>query len=238
MGGTGVIEEAERVMVITAHPDDAEFTVAGTVAKWAREGKAVIYVICTDGSRGSNDPKVRPEHMVSVRKAEQEAAAKVLGVEEIVYLGYEDGTLQPTLDLRRDLTRAIRRYRPDIVICPDPTFRYGDSYLNHPDHRAAGDAALDAVFPSARTRYIFPELLAEGLEPHKVRMVLLRGAPSRDLWVDISDTIELKIAALKKHESQVSRIQGLEERIRGRAREEATGRDMTYAESFKRIILG
>jgi LmbE family N-acetylglucosaminyl deacetylase len=239
MEDSGVIEEAERVMVIMAHPDDAEFTVAGTVAKWAREGKAVIYVICTDGSRGSNDPKVRPEQMVAVRRAEQDAAARVLGVEEVVYLGYEDGTLQPSLALRRDLTRVIRRYRPDIVICQDPTVRYyGDGYLNHPDHRAAGDAALDAVFPSARTRYIFPELLAEGLEPHKVREVLIRGSLSPNLWVDISDTIELKIAALKKHESQVSHFQGLEEGIRARAQQVAEGQDMTYAESFKRITLG
>jgi len=231
-------EEIERAMVIMAHPDDAEFTVAGTVARWAQEGKTVIYVLCTDGSRGSNDPQMELERMVAIRKAEQEAAARVLGVEEVVYLGYEDGTLEPTLALRRDLTRVIRRYRPDIVVCSDPTVRYHDGYLNHPDHRAAGDAVLDAVFPSASTRYIFPELLAEGLEPHTVREVLLRGAPSRNFWVDISDTIELKIAALKKHESQVSHIQDLEEGIRAWAREEAKGQDMTYAESFKRIILG
>jgi len=239
MGGTGLTEAIERVMVITAHPDDAEFTAAGAVAKWTREGVTVIYVICTDGSRGSNDPKVRPEHLVAIRRAEQEAAARILGVEEIVYLGYEDGSLQPTLALRRDITREIRRYRPDIVVCPDPTVRYyGDSYLNHPDHRAAGDAALDAVFPSARTRYIFPELLTEGLEPHKVREVYIRGSLSPNLWVDISDTMELKIAALKKHESQLSRSQGWEERVRARAQQAAGGQDMTYAETFKRITLG
>ena len=238
MGDTRVTEAAERVMVITAHPDDAEFTVGGTAARWAQEGKAIIYVICTDGSRGSNDPNVRPEHLVTIRRAEQEAAARILGVEEIVYLGYEDGSLEPTLALRRELTRAIRRYRPDIVVCPDPTVRYyGDSYLNHPDHRAAGGAALDAVFPSARTRYIFPELLAEGLEPHRVQEVLIRGALSPNFWVDISDTIELKIAALKEHESQVGRSQGWEERVRARAQQAAAGRDMTYAESFRRIIL-
>jgi LmbE family N-acetylglucosaminyl deacetylase len=239
MKDSGMTEEIERAMIITAHPDDAEFTVAGTVARWAQAGKAVIYVICTDGSRGSNDPKVKPEQLVVVRKAEQEAAAGVLGVEKIVYLGYEDGTLQPSLALRRDLTREIRRYRPGIVVCPDPTVRYhGDGYLNHPDHRAAGEAALDAIFPSARTRYIFPELLADGLEPHKVREVYIRGSLSPNFWVDISDTIELKIAALKKHESQVSRLQGWEERVRGRARDEAAGQGMAYAESFRRITLG
>lgn len=232
-------EQTERVMIITAHPDDAEFTAAGTVAKWTRQGVIVIYVICTDGSRGSNDPQMKPEQLVAIRKAEQKAAARVLGVEEIVYLDYEDGSLEPTLALRRDLTREIRRYRPDIVICPDPTVRYyGDNYLNHPDHRAAGDAALDAVFPSARTRYIFPELLDEGLEPHRVREVYIRGALPPNLWVDISDTMELKIAALREHVSQVGRSEGWEERVRARARQAAEGQDMAYAESFKRIILG
>ena len=231
-------EVAERVMIITAHPDDAEFTAAGSVAKWTREGVTVIYVICTDGSRGSNDPKVKPEQLVAIRRAEQEAAARILGVEEVVFLGYEDGSLEPTLALRRDLTREIRRYQPDIVVCPDPTVRYyGDTYLNHPDHRAAGDAALDAVFPSARTRYIFSELLAEGLEPHKVREVYIRGALSPNLWVDISDTIELKIAALREHESQLGRSQGWEERVRSRAQQAAVGHDMTHAEAFRRIIL-
>jgi len=225
-------------MVIMAHPDDAEFIVGGTVAKWAGEGKSIIYVICTDGSRGSNDPKMKPERLVAIRRAEQEAAARLLGVQEVINLGYEDGSLQPTLALRRDLTRLIRRYRPDIVICQDPTVRYyGDTYLNHPDHRAAGDAALDAVFPSASSRYIFPELLYEGLEPHKVGEVYIRGAPSPNLWVDISSTIELKITALKKHESQVKDIRDLGEWIRSWAREEAKGRGMAYAESFRRIIL-
>ena len=225
-------------MVITAHPDDPEFTAAGTVAKWTQEGITVIYVICTDGSRGSNDPKVRPEDLIVIRKAEQEAAARILGVEEVVWLDYEDGSLEPTLALRRDLTREIRRHRPDIVICPDPTVRYyEDRSLNHPDHRAAGSAALDAVFPSARTRYIFPELLDEGLEPHKVREVYVRGAPVPNLWVDISATIELKIAALRKHESQLGRSQGWEERVRSRAQQVAEGQDMACAEAFKRIIL-
>ena len=231
-------EEAERVMVITAHPDDAEFTVSGTVARWAQEGKTVIYVICTDGSRGSNDPEVKPEHLVAIRRAEQEAAARILGVEEIVYLGYEDGSLQPTLALRRELTRAICRYRPDIVVCPDPTVRYyGDSYLNHPDHRAAGDAALDAVFPSARTRYIFPELLAEGLESHKVREVYIRGSLSPNFWVDISDTIDLKVEALFCHTSQIRAASKelLAQWVRTRAAEQGKSQGMSLAESFRHV---
>ncbi len=230
-------EEPERVMIVVAHPDDAEFTVGGTVAKWAREGKVIIYVICTDGSRGSNDPEAKLGSLVAVRRIEQESAARFLGVREVVYLDYEDGSLEPTLALRRDLTRVIRHYRPDIVVCPDPAVRYyGDSYLNHPDHRAAGDAALDAVYPSAEARYIFPELLAEELEPHKVREVYIRGTPSPNFWVDISDTINQKIIAIEKHESQVGSSRGLGEAVRARARQEAMGRDMTYAESFKRIV--
>ena len=226
-------------MVIVAHPDDAEFTVAGTVARWARDGLEVVYVICTDGSRGSNDPSIGPPAMVAIRKAEQDAAAQVLGVKEVVYLGYEDGTLEPTLSLRRDLTRVIRRYRPDVVICADPTRRFhGDGYLSHPDHRAGGGAALDAVFPSAGTRYIFPELLAEGLEPHDVKEVYVHGHSEPNHWVDISDTIEIKIAALQQHKSQVGDWEGLAEGIRDWAQEAGSSQGMAYAESFKRIVLG
>jgi len=226
-------------MVIAAHPDDAEFTVAGTVARWAREGQEVTYVICTDGSRGSNDPTIEPEALAANRKAEQDAAAQVLGVREVVYLDYEDGTLEPTLALRRDLTRAIRRYRPDVVICSDPTMRfYGDGYLNHPDHRAAGDAALDAVFPSAGTRHIFPELLAEGLEPHDVKEVYVHGHPTPNCWIDISDTIDIKVAALQQHKSQVGGWEGLAEGIRAWAQEAGAGQGIACAESFRRIVLG
>jgi len=151
----------QRAMVIVAHPDDAEFTMAGTVALWAQQGCAISYVLCTRGDRGSNDPQVTPWALARIREQEQRAACAILGVQEVVFLDYPDGTLEPTLALRRDLTREIRRFRPEVVLCPDPTVRfYGDHYLNHPDHRAAGSAALDAVFPSAETRYIFPELLA------------------------------------------------------------------------------
>ena len=232
-------EQPQRAMVIVAHPDDAEFTVAGTVARWVREGKEVIYVICTDGSRGSNDPNLELAALAAIRKAEQNAAARILGVKEVVYLDYEDGTLEPTLALRRDLTRAIRRHRPDIVVCSDPTTRYhGDDYLNHPDHRAAGDAALDAVFPSAGTRYIFSELLAEGLEPHQVRELYLHGHPSPNCWIDISDTIDLKIAALKQHDSQVGGWEGLDEGMRAWAQENGASQGLAYSESFKRMTLG
>jgi len=190
-----------RVMVIAAHPDDEEFTVAGTLARWIQAGAEAITVVCTDGSRGCNDPHCRPAELIPIRRREQEAASAALGVRRVIFLDYEDGTLQPTLDLRRDLTREIRRFRPDTVVCGDPTVRfYGPGYLNHPDHRAAADAALDAVFPSAGTRWIFPELLAEqeGLEPHDVSVVYLWGAGEPDTWVDITDTIDLKNPGLER----------------------------------------
>lgn len=225
-------------MVVMAHPDDPEFTAGGTVAKWAREGKEIIYVICTNGNKGSDDPQMTPERLATIREEEQRAAAKRLGVKKIVFLGYPDGELQPTLELRRDIAREIRRYKPDAVITPDPTTRYfGQTYINHPDHRAAGDAALDAIFPAARDRLSFPELAEGGLEPHKVREVYLSGTTNPDFWVDIGDTIEIKIEALLQHRSQINEPDKLAERIREWGRAMAEGQDMEYAERFKRMIL-
>jgi len=230
-------DKPNTYMVIVAHPDDAEFTVAGTVRKWVEEGSQVIYVVCTDGSRGSNDPQMPPVRMKPVRHAEQREAARILGVQEVVFLDYEDGTLQPTLELRRDLTRVIRRYKPDIVICQDPTlYFYGNNYINHPDHRAAGEAALYAIFPSAGTRFIFPELLKEGLEPHQVREVYLYGSSDPNFWIDITGTIDVKIAALKAHRSQVAPDYA-EWRLRAWNGEVGKRHGVPYAEEFKRMIL-
>ena len=232
--------EARCVMVVVAHPDDAEFGSAGTVAKWAREGKEIVYVLCTSGDKGTSDRSISPAQLAEVRRREQEAACRVLGVKEVVFLGYEDGVLQSTLELRRDIVRQIRRFKPDIVICPDPTSRwYGQQYLNHPDHRAAGDAALDAIYPSARDPHVFTELLAEGLEPHKVREVYITTREKADLFVDITDTIDLKIAALREHASQIGdRKDQVETWVREGARRLAEGQDMEYAESYKYIKLG
>ncbi len=226
----------KRAMVIVAHPDDAEFTVAGTVALWASRGCRVSYVLCTRGDRGSNDPAVTPWALAPVRMAEQRAACAILGVQDVTFLDYSDGTLEPTLALRRDLTREIRRWRPEIVICSDPTVRfYGDSYLNHPDHRAAGSAALDAVFPSAETRYIFPELLAEGFEPHRVNAVYIHGSPEPNVWIDISSTLDLKVRALQQHKSQVD-AEGAEG-VRNWAQEEGRSQGLAAAESYRRMII-
>ena len=227
----------QRAMVIVAHPDDAEFTMAGTVALWAQQGCAISYVLCTRGDRGSNDPQVTPWALARIREQEQRAACAILGVQEVVFLDYPDGTLEPTLALRRDLTREIRRFRPEVVLCPDPTVRfYGDHYLNHPDHRAAGSAALDAVFPSAETRYIFPELLAAGFEPHRVKAVYIHGSPEPNVWIDIQPVLEIKARALAAHVSQVNQSQ-VEEWVRNMAREEGRSQGLEAAESYRRLII-
>ncbi|MFQ6059487.1 MAG: PIG-L deacetylase family protein [Anaerolineae bacterium] len=231
-------DEIQRIMVIVAHPDDTEFGVGGTVAKLTQAGKEVTYVICTNGDKGSSDPEMTSERLAEIREQEQRVAAQLLGVKEVVFLGYRDGELMPTLELRRDITREIRRYKPDAVFTQDPTTRYiGQVYINHPDHRAAGEAALAAVFPSARDRLTFPELAAEGLEPHKVREVYLTLTLAPDYWVDITDTLDLKIAALMEHRSQFEDPQRIVEWVRERARQVAEGQGMSYAEAFKRLTL-
>ena len=227
----------DRAMVIVAHPDDAEFLVAGTAALWAADGTEVTYVIVTNGDKGSEDPSMTSEQLAALREDEQRRAAAGLGVKEVLFLGYEDGLLQHTLDLRRDLTRVIRRHRPHTVVTFDPTVRFiTDNYPNHPDHRAAGDAAVDAVFPAARDRLTFPELLEEGLEPHKVKELWLGAGASANHWVDIEPVLEKKIAALREHPSQLGEF-SLEEFIPEMAKGQAQGSPYTYAESFRRVVL-
>lgn len=227
----------KRAMVIVAHPDDAEFTMAGTVALWARAGCAVCYVLCTRGDRGSNDPAVTPWDLARLRAREQQTACDILGVQELVMLDHPDGTLEPTIALRRDLTREIRRFRPEVVLTGDPSIRfYGDGYLNHPDHRAAASAALDAVYPSAETRYVFPELLAAGLEPHRVHAVYIHGSHEPNVWVDISSVLDLKLQALSAHASQVSGPV-VREWIIGMAAEEGKPQGLAAAESYRRIVI-
>jgi LmbE family N-acetylglucosaminyl deacetylase len=227
----------ESAMGVFAHPDDAEFTVAGTLARWTQAGCRVVYVLCTDGDVGTRDPDLSREQLATIRRQEQRDACRVLGVEEIVFLGYGDGVLQPSLELRRDLVRAIRRYRPEVVICGDPTvFFYGDAYINHPDHRAAAQAALEAIFPAASMRLVFPELAEEGLTPHQVKQVYIWGSPEPNLWVDISATLDLKIRALCQHKSQLGDWDPTE-RVTEWARERAQGHGMPYAETFRRMVL-
>jgi LmbE family N-acetylglucosaminyl deacetylase len=227
-------------MSIHAHPDDQEFTVGGTLAKWARAGCEIVTVCLTSGGAGSNKytpPEMTREALVAIREEEQRDACRILGVKETIYLGYEDGMLEPSIPLRRELTRLIRRHRPEAVLTGDPTVRYyGTTYMNHPDHRAAADVALDAVFPSAGTRLIFPELLGEGLEPHEVRQVYIHGAERPDTYVDIAETLDVKVAALRAHKSQMGEWDP-SEMITQWAAEQGRRRKLKAAESYRRMIL-
>jgi len=224
-------------MAIMAHADDGEFGAAGTLATWIQEGREVVYVVCTNGNKGSDDPDMTAAKLAETRMMEQQEAARVLGVKEVVFLGYEDGYLQPTLDLRRDISRAIRRYKPDIAMCPDPTtFYIAQRYVNHPDHRAVGEAALAAIFPAARDRLTFPELLLEGLNPHNVRHLLMWGTLDPDTWFDITGTVDRKLAALRAHKSQVSG-KGFEAHVRERCALAGQTVGVTYAEAFRYVAL-
>jgi LmbE family N-acetylglucosaminyl deacetylase len=223
-------------MFIFAHPDDIEFGVAGTAAKWARAGSRVVYVVITDGNVGSHEDGMTSERLAEIRRAEQTAAAEVVGA-ECVYLGYHDGFLQPSLELRKDLVRLIRQYRPDAVVCLDPTnFFPAENYINHPDHRAAGQAALDAVFPAAEMTMLYPDLAAEGLAGHKVDYVFITFSERANYYVDISDTIDLKIEALNKHSSQLGEWNPAD-MLREWAAESGKKVGFAFAEAFYRITL-
>jgi LmbE family N-acetylglucosaminyl deacetylase len=227
----------DRAMVIVAHADDAEFMVAGTAALWARDGTQVTYVIVTNGDKGSEDPNLTSEQLREVRRAEQERAAASLGVQQVLFLGYEDGMLEPTIDLRRDLARVIRAHAPHTVVTFDPTVRFlSDTYPNHPDHRATGDTAIDAVFPSARDRLTFPELLDEGLQPHKVSELWLGATANPNHWVDIESVMDRKIKALHEHSSQIGDFQ-IDEFVTQLAKDLAQDSPYNFAESFRRIVL-
>ncbi|MGH7355096.1 MAG: PIG-L deacetylase family protein [Candidatus Rokuibacteriota bacterium] len=230
----------KRVLSIHAHPDDQEFTVAGTLAKWARAGSHIVTVCLTSGEAGSNKstpPDMTRERLVKIREEEQRAACRVLGIADVVFLGYTDGVLEPTLALRRDLTRVVRRFRPDAVVSGDPTVRfYGTRYMNHPDHRVQADVTLDAIFPSAETRFIFPELLVEGLEPHHVREVWLFGSEQADTFVDIASVLDVKIKALREHRSQMADWDP-SPMIREWARTQGKRRRLRAAEAYRRMVL-
>jgi LmbE family N-acetylglucosaminyl deacetylase len=225
-------------MVIAAHPDDIEFVVAGTAAKWRQAGTDVRYVLGTSGDAGSHEPGMTRVELARIREWEQRAAARVVGVEEVVFLGHHDGTVAPTLDLRRDIVREIRRFRPDALICFDPTGLFmGDGYINHPDHRAVGQAALDAVAPAASMPLVFPELRLEGLEPHAVKEVFVTSADVPNAWVDITDTLELKIEALRQHSSQFPGGWDPSDMLRAWAAESGERAGFAYAEGYRRIVL-
>jgi LmbE family N-acetylglucosaminyl deacetylase len=228
----------QKAMIIAAHPDDIEFVVAGTMAKWVQAGAQAQYVLVTSGDAGSHQPGITREELARVREAEQRAAARTVGVNEVVFLGYHDSEVEPTLALRRDLVREIRRFKPDTVVCFDPTQLFvSDGYINHPDHRAVGQAALDAVAPTAAMPLAFVELREEGLEPHRVKEVFVAATADPDTWIDITDTIDLKIESLRQHASQFPHGWDPGETIREWAAESGTKANVPYAEAFKRIVL-
>ncbi len=233
-----LISPIDRLLVIFSHPDDAEFSAAATIAMLAASGAAVDYLVTTDGGKGTEDPSVTPAQLSAIREAEQRAAADVLGVGEIVHLGYPDGYLMPSLELRRDIVRQIRRLRPDVVIAQNPTRRTdGNPYIGHPDHLATGEATLAAVYPAARDRLNFPELIDEGLEPWKVRQVLVSGVERPNLYLDVSGTFELGLSALMTHASQIADPAAVAERMRQRAEELGAAAGMPLANAFLSILL-
>ncbi len=223
----------ESAMVVVAHPDDAEFTVGGTVAAWAKAGCRVTYVVCTDGNAGSHEPGITREKLADIRRAEQRAACATLGVREVVFLGYDDGQLQPTLELRRELVRVIRQYKPEVLITWDPTTLFLDGdYINHPDHRAAAQAALDAAAPASAMPLLWPETGAM----HRVRQLYVFGNDQPNVWVDVTETIAQKITALKQHASQMGDWDPTE-MIEEWGAEAGKEKGLAYAESYRVITL-
>ena len=229
-------ERIERVLVVTAHPDDSEFGAGGTVAKLVKEGKQVAYCILTNGDKGSGDRSMTPERLVAIREDEQRNAARVLGVEAVDFLGFPDCELEDTRETRRAVTASIRRHRPDLLITQNPN-RSKLLGASHRDHRVAAGIAIDCVYPLARDHMAFPELAAQGLEPHKVREVYLMWWENPELVVDISDTIDLKIKALACHASQFKDFAAVERRVRERGAELGKPKGYGYAETFDLIAL-
>ncbi len=218
-------------LVIFAHPDDAEYMCGGTVALWASEGTEVHYCVCTDGSAGSNEPGVTREEIMVVREREQRAAADVLGVKSVTFLGFPDGELEVNGVTRRAVARLVRQIRPEVIVAPDPSRLWsGTGYINHWDHKQAGTLALCAVMPDSPTRLQFPELLQEGLEPFEVPNLWL-SAEQPDTYVDITETIDVKLAALAEHASQHAEASAPWVRDRGRQLGEEGG--VEYAEAFR-----
>ena len=227
--------EQVQVMVVTPHPDDAEFGTAGTIVRWVREGRSVVYVVCTNGDKGTSNPNMKPEELVRIREQEQMEALELLGVKNVVFLRYPDQSLEDIPEFRKNIVRCIRMYRPKTVITADPYRRY----IWHRDHRITGQVTLDAIFPYARDHLSFPDLLEEGLQPHKVREVLLWASDDPNCRFDITDTFDTKLAALRCHKSQIGFTlpSELEKLLRERAMQMAEGESFELAEAFHRVEI-
>lgn len=228
-----MFERPERAMLVIPHPDDAEGGVGGTVAKWVAEGTEVVFVLCTNGDKGTSDPDMTTEKLAAIREKEQAAAAEHLGVKEVIYLRYGDGELEDTSKFRGELVKAIRKHKPDVVFCTDP---FRQTFYLHRDHRISGQVTIDAVFPYARDFLHYNEHIQEGLETHKVGDILMWGTEHPDTFIDITDTIEDKINALKKHASQVAGSgRDVDHFVKVNAQNQGRMANMPYAEGFRRI---
>lgn len=231
------IPTPKTVLAVFAHPDDMDFSSSGTMAKWASKGAKITYVVCTDGSKGSEDPAMTPARLARIRKNEQEEAARILGVANVIFLKHRDGELIADYQLKKEITKVIRQTKPEVVVTLDPAFLYSTKrgVINHSDHRAAGLAAMDAVYPIARDRLNFPAHEKAGLVPHKTKTLLLVSWEGAEHFEDISATFEKKIEALRAHASQVP--DGFEVRVRQRATALGKKAKLRYAEGFKKIEL-
>jgi len=227
--------EQAYAMIFAPHPDDAEGGVGGTMVRWAREGKSIILVICTNGDKGTNDPKIKPEELAKIREAEQLAAAELLGVREVIFLRHPDQGLADTPEFKREITRLIRLYRPEIVATTDSQRRY----TSHPDHRTTGQVVLDAVSLYSKNLYAFPDLMEEGLELHKVKEVLLWGTESPNCCFDITDSFDVKMAAMHCHKSQFGDSPSPEraKRMRERYKAQAEKEEYELGEAFHRLEM-
>jgi LmbE family N-acetylglucosaminyl deacetylase len=229
-------ERIQKVLVVTAHPDDSEFGAGGAIAKLVKEGKQVAYCVVTSGNKGTGDRSMTPERLARIREDEQRNAARVLGVETVDFLGFPDCEVEDTRETRMAVAAAIRRHRPDLLICQNP-HRTKNLGASHRDHRTVAGIALDCVYPLARDHMAFPELLAQGLEPHKVKEVHMMWWDSPELVVDVTDTIDLKIKALACHMSQFKDFAAVEKRVRERGAELGRPHGHAFAETFETIVI-
>jgi LmbE family N-acetylglucosaminyl deacetylase len=231
----------KKILAVAAHPDDVDFGFAGSIAKWAKAGASIYYLILTDGSKGTDDRLIPTFKLIKKREVEQRAAAKLLGAKQVYFLGYPDSELMITMELKKQVTKYIRQLKPDTVLVMDPTMIYSNSrgfgFINHPDHRVAGQVTLDSIFPLARDHLTFPELLSEGLEPHKVSTVLMINFEKHNFAIDISTTIDKKLSALALHTSQMPDLYATQQMVKGWA--ETTGKNygFKYAEAFVRLDI-
>jgi LmbE family N-acetylglucosaminyl deacetylase len=237
----GIWEIPQNILVVLAHPDDPEFFCGATLAKWARAGHKLTYYLLTCGDKGFNPnthPDMTPDKLCAIRHDEQHAAANVIGAQAVHFLDREDGYLVPDLNLRRDIVRLIRREKPDILVTCDPQNLFAVYGFNHPDHRAAGQATIDAVFPAAGSKVFFPELLAEGLEPHMPKEVWCSLTSQPNTTLDVTDTWEIKLQAILEHKTQVQDAKALLERFKSRHTEDSTDENPRYEEKFRVVKYG